>query len=225
MIFCENFVKIEKIYLKGRVYGLSDITKLVLKTVAITMASVIGACLVVFGALTLFTPATLARFFDGMGMEKSAVSFYEKQYNKTGDVNDLSVLVMKIDGKNDSARAEKYLAVLVLHDDFESYCAFQDSAQNASLSTKEYYSGQYAVILCRNAKVSEALNFAKNFVTENGYTTFNPYSVMLTEVGASLGQDNLGKIRADISALELSNEQAADRDGDIAVIDGLLNQN
>lgn len=202
---------------------MSDITKLVLRTVAITMASVIGACLVVFGALTLFTPVTLARFFDGMGMEKSAVSFYEKQYNKTGDINDLSVLVMKIDGKNDSVRAEEYLAVLVLHDDFESYCDLQDAGQETSLSAKEYYSGQYAVILCKNAKVSEALDFAKGFVTENGYTDYNPYSVVLTEVGASLGEENLGKIKADISTLELSGEQASYRDGDLSVIDGLLN--
>ena len=101
-------------------------TKLVWKTIAITLASALGALMLAFGSLALFSPITLASFFDNAGNRSVALFYYEKQYQKTGGINDLGVLALKIDDKSNSKMAEKYLADLVSHKDFDKYCKKQD---------------------------------------------------------------------------------------------------
>jgi hypothetical protein len=73
------------------------LTKLVWKTVAITLSALLGACLITFGSLALFAPASLGNFFGGLGMYNSSIHFYEVQYGKSQSIEDLAVLVLKLD--------------------------------------------------------------------------------------------------------------------------------
>lgn len=165
--------------------------KLILKTTAITLASVLAVCLLTFGILGLFFPAPLARLFDKTGGYSASVYFYEKQYKKTGDINDLANLVVKIDEEKDSERAEIFLADLVYHKDFDSFCNEQDNDNKQGVSTREYYVGSYASVLVRNGKFVSAVIVADGYVDEFGYTAFNPYSVIIMKNGKSMGNSNL----------------------------------
>ncbi len=114
--------------------------KLVIKTAVITLASLLVALAITFGAFALFAPRSLAGFFDGVGNYSASVFFYEKQYGNTEDFNDLVVLVDKIDDVSDGERAKKYLAILINHADFEEFCS---NKKIMGIPYSEYYNGRY----------------------------------------------------------------------------------
>ena len=153
--------------------------KLVLKTTLITLASVLGAIVLTIGALCLFAPATCAQFFDGVGNYSASVFFYEKHYEKTGDVNVLDTLFSKAYGAEDFVRAEDYAKKIVEHDDFDLLC--DDQVSDNTLSDKEYYYANYALLLAKNGKFDTAISVGEEFVAGNGYTKFNPLRALVDE--------------------------------------------
>ena len=114
--------------------------KLVIKTAFITLASILVALAITFGAFVTFAPRSLADFFDGVGNYSASVFFYEKQYIKTESFEDLVELVNQIDDANDGERAEKYLGVLINHQDFEAFCL---NKKVMGIPLTEYYNGRY----------------------------------------------------------------------------------
>ena len=198
--------------------------KLILKTIAITLASILALCLLTFGVFALFFPAPTARFFDNIGGYSASVFFYEKQYNKTGDIEDLSNLVVKVDDENDSVRAESFLADLVYHQDFDKFCQEQDLDNTTGVSTKEYYMGSYASVLVKNGKFEDALTVADDYVKENGYTSFNPFSVIIMENGKSLTTENLTTLKLKILGYSLTGVQLENVLADLQSIQNLENK-
>ncbi len=150
--------------------------KLVIKTTLITLASILVAMGIAFGAIALFAPGFTADIFNGVGNYSASVFFYEKQYKKTGDIDDLATLVDKIDYEKENQKSEEYLSLLVNHADYESFC---DLGSNGSVTTEEYYTGNFALVLAENGKFNEALDVAKNYVLDNGYTKNNPFRILV----------------------------------------------
>lgn len=178
-------------------------TKLVLKTVAITLVAVLSACLVTFGSLALFAPKSVANFFDGLGMYKPAIHYYEKQYGKSQNIEDLAVLILKLDGEKDSVKTEGYLKAMVEHQDYSNYCNKLDTENSSTaLSTDEFYRGKFAVSLVRNGKIDDALNVSAVFVESKGYTEYNPFSTIVFELGELLNDEQLTKLEGKIRSYE-----------------------
>jgi hypothetical protein len=171
--------------------------KLVLKTVAITLASIVLAFAVAFGAACIFAPKFLAKCFDGVGAYSASVFFYEKQYKKSGVIEDLALLVDNVDGEKDAEKAEKYLKLLVTDEWFESFCTLQDGGEATLISTSEYYLGRYAVALVENGKGDEALEFCYSYVRDNGYTKNNPYRILVSDTGDD--KEFLATVKASLS--------------------------
>lgn len=196
-------------------------TKLVLKTIAITLIAVLGACFITFGSLALFAPKSLADFFDGLGMYKSSIIYYEKQYGKSEDIEDLAVLVLKIDDESDSEKAEKYLKVMIESSDFESYCQAENARSSGlKITLDEFYKGKYAVALVRNDKFDLAMDFANDCVS-NGYKKNNPFSLIISEFGQSFTKEQLENLRTEISAY-VDGENGNMASADISVINQLI---
>ena len=145
--------------------------KLIIKTSLITLASIIGALVITVGALCLFAPATMAGFFDDVGNDSASVFFYEKQYEKTGDIQDLDKLLVKVYAQKDNKLCEKYAKAMIEHKDFSKL-----SAQD-----KEYYYGCYALSLAKNGKFDKAVSVGTQYVEAYGYTKYNPLSVLLSD--------------------------------------------
>lgn len=174
--------------------------KLVIKTICITLASLIGAFVLAFGAVTLFAPKCLGELFDGVGNYSASVFFYEKQYEKTDDINDLYRLVSKIDIEKDATVAEKYYFEFISHKDFESLCANIDNDNRAVLA-KDYYYGTYCLALAKNGKLDKALSFAKTYVDENGYTINNPFRVIVMEYADDCNAEEIQKIKTALNLI------------------------
>ncbi len=200
---------------------MKNLSKLVIKTISITLASVLGAFLLTFGALALFSPITIAKLFDGLGGYSSSIRFYERHYEKTGDIDDLVLLVLKIDGDSDSELVEGYLAELIKHEDFAVFCQKEGQAT----SKKEFYYGKYAVALAKNAKFSDALVIADSFVNELGYTANNPFRTLLVDYGVNFSAAQLDELKNKISSYSISEEQGANRiQEDLILIEELKTQ-
>lgn len=116
---------------------------LIVKTIVITLASIVSLLAITFGALTVFTPKTLGGIFDGVGSYSAAVFFYDLQYEKTGDIEDLAVLVDQTYGQEDTANAKKYLSIMLKHKDFESYGSkvIGQNFDGSDFTLKDYYLG------------------------------------------------------------------------------------
>ena len=179
--------------------------KLVIKTTLITLASLIGAMAITFGAVALFAPGFTAGIFNGVGNYSATVFFYEKQYAKTQSVIDLMVLVDKVDYENDSVRAEKYLELLVNHKDFDKL----SNVEGSTVSEKEFYVSNYALVLAKNDKFADALSVSSEFVKENGYTNYNPYRILIYDY-TEITDDNLRSILTDLLGITPKEKVVAD---------------
>lgn len=175
--------------------------KLVIKTICITLASLIGAFALAFGAVALFAPKWLGGFFDGVGNYSATVFFYQKQYEKTEDINDLYTLVSKINIDADAEMAENYYFELISHKDFDNLCAKID-LENRAVLAKDYYFGIYCLSLAKNDKLDNALSFAKTYVDENGYTANNPFRILVMEYTANASNEEIQKIKTALGLIQ-----------------------
>lgn len=179
--------------------------KLVIKTTLITLASLIGAMAITFGAIALFAPGFTAGIFNGVGNYSATVFFYEKQYAKTQSLIDLMILVDKVDYEKDGVRAEKYLELLVNHKDFDKL----SGVDGGTVSENEFYLGNYALVLAKNDKFVKALSVSSEFVKENGYTNYNPYRILIYDY-TEITDDNLRSILTDLLGITPSEKVVAD---------------
>ena len=130
----------------------------------------------------------MAGFFDDVGNYSASVFFYEKQYEKSGDVNDLDKLLLKVYVAKDYEKTEKYSNAMISHSAFESF----------SLENKEYYYGCYAVALANNSKFSQAVQVGESFVEQYGYTQFNPLSILISDYIGDQMVENKEQLRTAI---------------------------
>lgn len=185
--------------------------KLVLKTVAITLAAVLSVCMILFGTLAIFAPAKVANFFDKFGFYGPTVHYYEKQYGKSGEIEDLAVLILKIDDESDSAKEKKYVEEMINRADYSDYCVSVDNSNELSkIKTKEYYAGKYATSLVRTNNFSQALTFAEDFIKKNTYSDYNPYGVIVAEIGESLTLEQLSQLKIKVSTYSYKDVAKAD---------------
>ncbi len=192
--------------------------KLVVKTVAITVAAIIVLSAAVYLTLALCLPKTLANGWKNMGNYSLAAKYYEKQYNKSEDVEDLAVLCIYLDVKTDSARAEKYLKLLTGRDDFKNYCENEDNNGGYNMTSYEYYYGKFAVSTYYEKGIDAAVKVASEAVSA-GYSEHNAFYILLIDV-ETLTESDGGKLSAAITDIKsgLTGETEIDfADRDIAL--------
>ena len=177
--------------------------KLIIKTIVITLSSIVSLTAVVFGALCAFTPNTIASIFENMGFYNQSVFFYELKYEQSKSIEDLIVLVDKAYGNADNEGLESYLGKVIWHKDFYDYCVREDEkATNYDMSTQDYYVGYYAIILIENGKFDSALNMAKSYVEKFLYTEYNPIRTIVKEKLISLTAEQKEELKQTILTFE-----------------------
>lgn len=155
--------------------------KLVLKTVAITFAALVAACAAIYAFVAFVSPKTLAKFWANAGNYSYSVKYYEKQYEKSETVSDLATLCAKIDVKDDSARAVKYLAIFTDNEEFTAFCDEEDKNGGYTMTSYEYYYGMYSVAEYYESGIIAAVNVAKRAV-EKEYSDNNAFYIIMSEV-------------------------------------------
>lgn len=178
--------------------------KLVKKTIGITFAGIIGAMIIAFTVTAIVAPSALGKFFDGVGNYSATVLFYKNQYKKTGNVEDLAVLVAEIQQERDAKLWNESVTQLVNHKDFDEYC--KSKGEN-EVKYKEFYLGEYAYALAIKGRFEEALAVADQFVVEYGYTLNNPFIPLIdfatTQPQISGIVNSLNQLKVNLSGEQL----------------------
>ena len=174
---------------------------LVIKTIVITISSVICFLTALFGVLCVFAPTSIASVFENIGCYNESLFFYELKYEQSNDIDDLIVLVDKAYGNDDNKGLEEYLGKLIWHKDFFSYCQGQDANLTAGkMPTKDYFVGYYAKVLIKNGKFESAMNMSASYVEKFGYTEFNPIRTIVNESLSVLNKDQKEQLKQTILA-------------------------
>ena len=155
--------------------------KLVLKTALITLCSIIALLGILYGVFALFFPKTLAKTFEALGSDNAAIHYYEKQYEKTEDLQDLITLCAKLDVYEDTERAEKYLTILVAKPGFYSTCL--DSDVSGQISNEEYFEGKWVVATYLKDGINKAIENSIFSIRKGNYrySEYNPFYILYTD--------------------------------------------
>lgn len=166
--------------------------KLVIKTASITVAAIIIVALAAYFLTAAFSPKTIAEFYDKSGNYSKSVKYYAKQYEKNADFDDLKILCDKLDDKEDSERAAKYLALFIEGEEFSEFCNEQGNLGGGSLgeiSAGELYRGRYVVAVFYAQGLESAANEAKTITEKVGFSQNDAFYVLITECGESFDKN------------------------------------
>lgn len=174
--------------------------KLVLKTVAITVAAIILLGAAVYLMFALAFPKTLASAWKNIGNYSLAAKYYEKQYDKSEDIEDLAVLCIYLDVKADSVRAAKYLKILTENEKFSESFPVDGKNGGFGFTDYEYYFGKYALAEFYANKIDAAIAVCTKAVSA-GYTDHNAFNVLLSDA-ENLTKTDGEKIAAAITEIK-----------------------
>ena len=194
--------------------------KLVIKTASITLAVTIGLMFLLFGALCLFSPKSVAKTFESLGGQSVSIFFYEKQYDKTENIDDLYVLVLNLDYQKNASKTREYLTEFLSIDGVKDYCKNLDTS-NSKMSTYEYLSGKCACAIYLDTGIGDTIRFLEQSVAD-GYGDYNAYSMVISEFSDVLTDEELIAIKTSIQSLSRSNQYT---NRDINIINELLGEN
>ena len=215
--------------------------KLVLKTTAITLACALGILAILYGIFALFITRPLANLFDKLGMYNASIHYYERGYNKSKSIDDLYLLCLKLDAKEDSVKVEHYSKILIEDTEFISYSKTKDEDKNG-ITTEEYVEGKYARAVYKNNDIDKTIS-AVMLCLNNGYnpiagqnsTTcypeYNAFLMLLTDetIDWENKHEDLQKIKNKIEAIyagesifSLTEVEKNYATRDLAIIDEIL---
>ena len=106
---------------------------------------------ITYASFALFSPSSLAVFYDGIGNYDRAVSYAYGNYERTGKKEDLIEVCRYALKSYDDKKIEKYLDILV-DGDFYSYCV---SEKDLGEDFYEFITGKLVVSSFRNESRKE----------------------------------------------------------------------
>ena len=160
--------------------------KLVIKTTFITIIAILAVCIIVMSAICAFKPRNIGKMFENLGNYEASQYFYQRQYEKTQEIEDLILLIDNAYEKQDNDRLVVFVKALIKNKDFYAYCQSKNAklAPN-QMTTEEYYFGVYVELSILDGNFSNAIKCAKSYVVKGdgslrlGYTTYNPFRILV----------------------------------------------
>ena len=195
--------------------------RVIVKTVVLTLMSFFAVFFLGYGSFAVSSPKSLAKAWSNMGNYDLSIKYYEKQYEKSENISDLTVLCDKLNEKEDSARSVKYLELLTQDEGFAAFCTEQDVSGGYDFTAYEFYYGKYASAICFNSGINDAVSVAKKSVQSGGYTKYNAFYILLGV--ETLTAADGAVIKDVITQLEpgLSTSEQAFASRDVAIADSI----
>ena len=141
----------------------SQMKTFVLKVIGITLLAIFAVAAITYAAFAIFSPSSLASFYDGIGDYDKAVTYSYGNYERTGKREDLIVVCRYALKSGDDKKTEKYLGKLV-DDEFYSYCI---SKEDLGTDYYDFITGKLAVSIYRNGSEKTAAADKANELTKN----------------------------------------------------------
>lgn len=193
----------------------NQMKKLIIKTICITLAVVVAASLAVYAFIAVFAPSALAGFYDKVGNYSLTIKYSEKAYESSHSFEDLAELCSALDEHSDAEKTVKYFTVFVNDEAFADYC-LRANGVNGAMTAAEFYYGKLTVAEFAVKGADVAIERAAYFADKYGYTCYNPFYVLILDLGDKFDSSVKTKIKAAItekySALNEERKAFADRD-------------
>jgi hypothetical protein len=150
----------------------TNYSKVILKTARNTLLGIVVLMIMVIGSLTIFSPVSLAKLTSSLGLDNISIYYYQLNFNKTEDINDLYILLNKaILAENDSIIIDSFET---LYDEGnDNYYEFIDYVNDFNLTgTTDFgyklylanedarLKGKYISSLMNEDEFTRALNFS-----------------------------------------------------------------
>ncbi len=197
--------------------------KFLLKVSLITVASILALVGVCMFCLATFSPSTLARVYDDVGLRYRAKVYAQKAYEKSNDVSDLVILANMSIKCSDVDATYQWTYELIYHKDFASYL----ETINNGVGYYDYVASQYVISGYKKSAwknevlVATAMKFAKT-----GYRQANPIENLIL---ASYENEDLEVLQLILAQLNFyknenlcPNESLARLETDIINLEGLI---
>ena len=170
--------------------------KLVLKTSIIALSIIIALTFLVFAIIAIASPLTIANASFRVGNKNLTVTYTEKHYLKTLEVDDLALLIERGIWANNDDIVIKYTPKLIYSEDFEEF------AKTQSGDYTNYIANSYVTSLYNKGETAKAIGVAFQYVDPN-FTLPNPVTTLVYLASAKNDTDTLTKI---LTELQLLNE-------------------
>ena len=165
---------------------------LIVKTVGITLSAILIVSSFILGIISFFSPITLARFTESIGLTDVAISYYEKQYKNTGDLYDLVNLVFKLDPEKNTTDCELYSLAFFKHSGHSEYLMTTGATKFGSEAKAcEYFYGKLCFAEYYNGNITKAVKVGEKHIkkfssyakTEDGEVFDNPITTLISIKG------------------------------------------
>ncbi len=168
-----------------------NMKKLVLKTAGITLATIIILLAITYGVLALAFPGTLGDFFYDTGSYTVGIKYYEREYEKSEDLEDLYNLCVKLNVKEDASKTSTYTKKLMDNENFDTFCQKKDGEVSSVITTREYIEGKYLCAVYKLKVMSEVITEGKNVIEASGYTKHSCFSTLISTYGSSFTKTDI----------------------------------
>lgn len=178
--------------------------KLIGKTIAITVASVLGFFAVFSVFAVLFCPRVFGKMFENTGNYGASIWCYERQFDISGSVEDLTAIILNLKDE-DFVKIDKYSQKLLEHKDYSEY--IQGEGKKLFLEeiiAEEFFYRKAVVSRYQVAGIDSAILSAKTFVDRLGYTSSNPYRGLVALKSDMLSIEDLTKIQQELQTIKNS---------------------
>ncbi len=144
--------------------------KLIIKTIFITLGTLLVVVGVFYMCFSLFAPQKMAQFWSELGNDKTAVKYMDRAYEKSDDLNDLVTLCSYAVKTGDNRLIDEHLSKLFNDNTFEKYCQSQKEGVNEeqfNFFASKYTAAGYKAGKERGALIDKAFEISKNYGKNN----------------------------------------------------------
>ena len=172
--------------------------KLIIKTCILTLIIILAVGFLLFGVVSVTSPSIMASTTFKLNLKTACVNYSVKQYEKTGSINDLALLVERADWANDYSSTAKY-APLLLSD--TSFYNFVENEKDGGY--EKYVACLYVESLYKTENIEKFIEVAFAYYTgESGSNT-----VRIAIVTAKDDSETLNAILKKLKAIENKTEE------------------
>ena len=165
--------------------------KLIIKTSVITLTLILIVGFALYGLLGLIYPSSIASVAFRVNNKSVCLKYSEKQYEKTGKVEDLAILVERAIWAEDDETIVKYSALFLNSSDFLDYAKDKNGYEN-------YIVCYYVQSLYLLNQTEKSIEIAFSYY--NGKSELNPIRVLV--LASKNDSTTLNKILKKLNAIE-----------------------
>ena len=187
--------------------------KIIIKTIAFSLALLLGLTAVIYLCLSTLSPSTLSNLYFRIDAKELTLKYSEKAYDKSGEIKDLSILVERSIVFDDDGAVIKFGTILINREDYEEYAKTQSSSYNyyvvGSLCESLYISGEKGI------SIGTALSYTGD------YTKVNPIRVVIGLCFDNNDKESLKQIKDSLIGRENKNQLVIN---DISIIEDFIKE-